>query len=95
MLQKTNLFPFADSGVETVGPSTSSLGGEGAAADSKKTEEEEEEEEASLDLAMQRLERATLADSTTTGLGNGSLGGQRKGAQGRTIGFSLFSKFSY
>ncbi len=94
MLQKTNLFPFADSGVETVGPSTSSLGGEGAAADSKKTEEEEEEE-ASLDLAMQRLERATLADSTTTGLGNGSLGGQRKGAQGRTIGFSLFSKFSY
>ncbi len=91
MLQKTNLFPFADSGVETVGPSTSSLGGEGAAADSKKTEEEE----ASLDLAMQRLERATLADSTTTGLGNGSLGGQRKGAQGRTIGFSLFSKFSY
>ena len=94
MLQKTNLFPFADSGVETVGPSTSSLGGEGAAADSKKTEEEEEEE-ASLDLAMQRLERATLADSTTTGLGNGSPGGQRKGAQGRTIGFSLFSKFSY
>ncbi len=92
MLQKTNLFPFADSGVETVGPSTSSLGGEGAAADSKKTEEEEEE--ASLDLAMQRLERATLADSATTGLGNGSLGGQRKGAQGRTIGFSLFSKFS-